>query len=508
MIPLFKVFMNTNHYHLNKTIDSGFITQGKMVEEFEKSLKELYNHEYLLTINSATSGLTLAIRLLNLKPEDVVLTTPLTCWATTCSILSNTQNFQWVDICPDTFTMDFDDLEKKLNEKVRVVVIVHWGGIPHNMKRLEHIKKLYNIKYKQELYIIEDCSHAFGSTYNNKLIGTFGNLSVFSFQAIKHLTTGDGGMILLPNKKMYDRAKLLRWYGMDRTSDNYRNDPNINEWGYKFHMNDLTASVGLDNLPCVMKNIEHSRKIAKIYDKELRNIPGITLLNCFEEDIKPSYWIYTLKVNNRDSFIRFLRFKKVEADLVHIRNDNINCVINKKEPLLNLDKVCLTYVCIPVGWWISEEIAYDIISYVKEWSSLTFKFRELAIEDYKEVMKIYKEGFPNFRVIEQEEFENRYTEIKNQGSFIFVLENLKGIMAIGKIVIEKKFTNALGHLEDIVVSKAYRRQGYGKILIQKLLQFAKRMNCYKVCFSADKVNKSFYDRCGFITDNFNGFIYL
>ncbi len=159
--------------------------------------------------------------------------------------------------------------------------------------------RLSNIQYQASKIIgfkpaiIEDCAHAFGSTYKGKKIGNHGNICTFSFQAIKHLTTGDGGALFVPHKDLYDRGKLMRWYGIDRetNSKDFRCEDDIKEWGFKFHMNDINATIGINNFHTVTeKLLEKNIENANFYNKNLKGIEGVELLEN-KEDRQSTYWI-------------------------------------------------------------------------------------------------------------------------------------------------------------------------------------------------------------------------
>ena len=288
-ISLFKVFMSEDVLKpLNSILMSGYLTQGKQVEKYETALKEFIGNPYLLTLNSATAGLTLAMRLLKKKDNlfdwpgfdentDIVLTPALTCFATTAAILANNVKIRWLDVDLNTANIDLNDLQQKLNEKTKIIYLVHWGGIPINLQKIDEICNLHKTKYGFKPMVVEDCAHAFGAEFNNKKLGNHQNICVYSTQAIKHLTTGDGGIITLPNKSLYNRCKLLRWFGIDRDKRNYkckdlRLENDILEYGYKFHMNDINATIGLYNLPHINKLIEKNISNAKFYDEKLSNI--------------------------------------------------------------------------------------------------------------------------------------------------------------------------------------------------------------------------------------------
>lgn len=382
-IPLFKVYMSPSVVEeVPKTLMSGFITQGPKVEEFEKMLSNRLDNPYVLTLNSATSGLTLALRLLlnsdadvgwsgiN-KMTDVVLTTPLTCTATNWPILANDMRIQWVDVDPKTCCMCLKDLEHKINEHTKVIYVVHWGGTPIDLDKLDQVleKKKKDIGFKPR--VIEDCAHAFMSKYDGKYLGNHQNICVYSLQAIKHLTCGDGGLITLPNVDLYERAKLLRWYGIDRDKRNFsrkdfRLENDVVEWGYKFHMNDINATIGLCNLMDIDFIIDGHKRNAKRYNDEFKGLKKVKLLE-IEDKIESSYWIYTVLVDDCELFINFMKERGITASQVHKRNDVHTCVSEYTCDLPNLDMIEKRYVCIPVGWWLAEEQTNWIIESVKEY---------------------------------------------------------------------------------------------------------------------------------------------
>jgi dTDP-4-amino-4,6-dideoxygalactose transaminase len=374
-IPLFKVFMTDSAVEkVSSVLKSGFIGQGPVVEEFEALLKNYFNHDYINTINSATSAEHLALHMIKtqkgdwpgIQPGDEVLTTPLTCTATNWPILANGLDIKWVDIDPETLNMDMDDLARKISPKTKIIFIVHWGGYPNDLDRLKEIQNKAKELYGFKPIIIEDCAHAMGSKYNNKLIGTHGNICTFSLQAIKHVTSVDGGLLFTPHADLYTRAKLLRWYGIDRNTNkkDFRCEADVPEWGFKFHMNDVNAAVGMENFKQMEYIIQKHKDNAAFYDKELQNIPGITLLKR-HENRESSFWIYTLLVENRDKFMSEMKKNKIVVSQVHERNDIHSCVTEYKSILPNLDRTIKKVVSIPVGWWVSEEDRNYIVDCIK-----------------------------------------------------------------------------------------------------------------------------------------------
>jgi dTDP-4-amino-4,6-dideoxygalactose transaminase len=365
---------------LNEVLMSGFITQGTKVEEFESALQKFIGNPHILTLNSATAGLTLALRLLKNPDEnfnwpgfddenDIVLTPALTCFATTASILANNVNIRWIDVDLETSNINLNDLKNKLSEKTKVIYLVHWGGNPVDLDSLKELQEYSLEKFGFKPMIVEDCAHSFGAEYDGKKIGSNGNICVFSLQAIKHLTTGDGGFITLPNENLYNRCKLLRWYGIDRDKRNYKGkdlrlENDIMEYGYKFHMNDVNATIGLYNLPHMERLLNKNRENASFLDEKLKNIEGITLMKK-NPKCNSAYWLYTIRVKNKEVFMEKMKEYGIMTSQVHNRNDINSCVKDFKEELPNLDILEKDMVCIPVGWWLTEENLNYIINTIQ-----------------------------------------------------------------------------------------------------------------------------------------------
>ena len=379
MLSLFKVFMSEDVLEpINKVLMSGQLTQGPKVEEFETALKNYIGNPYILTLNSATAGLTLATRLLKNKHQetewpgfdeekDIVLTPALTCFATTAAVLANNVNIRWLDVDLQTCNIDLNDLKNKLNDKTKIIYLVHWGGNPIDLDELDKICEEHKLRYGFKPMVVEDCAHSFGAEYNGKKIGSNKNICVFSLQAIKHLTTGDGGFITLPNENLYERCKLLRWYGIDRDKRNYKGkdlrlENDILEYGYKFHMNDVNATIGLYNLPHMDGLLEKNRRNAALFDEKLKNIEGIQLLKS-NSKCNSAYWLYTIRVLNgkKQEFMDKMKEANIMTSQVHNRNDINSCVKDFVERLPNIDILEKELVCIPVGWWLDEkDIEYII----------------------------------------------------------------------------------------------------------------------------------------------------
>ena len=482
MIPLFKVFMAPDVLKpLGEVLYSGYITQGKQVEKFEDQLRERLQHPYVLTLNSGTSGLTLALRMLDLPAGSEVLCTALTCTATNWAVLANGLHIKWVDTEPNSPLMDLVDLKSKITSNTKAILVVHWGGESLNMSRLNGIRDTYGIP------IIEDCAHAFG-------IGLSGNISVYSFQAIKTLTAGDGGLIILPTQKQYDRAKLLRWFGISRecpkNAVDFRMEHDIEEWGYKFHMNDINATIGIANLPFVDTNLCASIRLREFYNERLSQLDGYVRI------LSPGTWLYTISVPDKPGFMAFMREKGVSTSQVHQRNDIHSCVAQYKTVLPNLTNLEKTMVCIPMGWWVTQKESEYIVNCIAQYVS--FRIRKLTPTDcIKHYMDLLYQLNGHRIIISQQEFVHKFDDLSGD---IYVCTNyVNQMIGTVTVLVQNKIGDSVIHLEDIVVDEHWRGFGFGKRMVIEISKLYAKEG-HKIVLSCKPGLRNFYNSCGFVED--------
>jgi len=363
MIPLFKVAVSEDVSDpLLKTIHSGWIGQGPKVNEFEEALGKKFNNNHCLSLSAGTHGLSLALRLAGVGHSDEVITTPLTCTATNMPILNAGAKIVWADIKSD-LTIDPEKVKESITEKTKAIIVVHWGGYPCDMD------EMYGISIDCNIPIIEDAAHCYGSVYRDSVIGdcAYSDFTMMSFQAIKHLTTVDGGALFTRSHKDYARGKLLRWYGIDREGvrTDFRCEEDIQEHGDKWHMNDVCATIGLANMALAEDNVERARSNARYYDRELSEVDGITITQNAPDRLS-SYWLYTVLVEKRSDFCTMMATKGISVSRVHERNDKHTCFKEFQKELPGLEEVMPKYLCIPVGWWVTKEQREYIIKCIKE----------------------------------------------------------------------------------------------------------------------------------------------
>lgn len=362
MISLFKVHIPDN---LNKTLqsvfESGFISEGKQADDFERSFGNFIDNQNTCLVNSCTSALTLAYRVSDIQPGDEIIVTPLTCMATNEPAHLMGAKLVWADIDPMTGNIDPDDVKKKITRNTKAISAVHWAGQPFEIDEINKIAKENNIK------VIEDAAHATGATYKGKPIGTHSDYVCFSFQAIKHLTTGDGGAISCQSEEDANRIRKLRWFGLDRKFPHSKWTQDIAESGYKFHMNDINASIGLRQMEHINSIVQRHKDNSRFYDEFINNKKVIKMSrNDYSES---ACWIYTIRVQDREHFKSYLLDKGIASDPVHVRNDKYS-VFEKFVPTENLkgtDEFCSQHICIPVGWWLSQDERNYIVETINDY---------------------------------------------------------------------------------------------------------------------------------------------
>ena len=362
-INFFSTNISENVYgELSKVLKSGFISAGKQSEVFESKLSDL-GLVNPITVNSGTVTMFLALLSHNIGKDDEVIIPAQTFIATGLVVKQVGANVVFADINPNTGNIDVESIREKITNKTKAIIPVHWGGYPCDMDEINELAKKHN------LIIIEDAAHALGSTYKNKPIGAISDFTSFSFQAIKQLTTGDGGALCCLNEEKYNFIKNLRWFGIDRENSTPtilgEREYDLSCVGYKAHMNDISATIGIGNLSDFKKNLDKNRYIAKRYDEELYDVKGIKILD-YKNDRESSYWLYPIIVDDRTEFITKLKSKNIPTSVVHLGIDKNTIFGGKDSSLKNQRFFDDHQIHLPINSSITEEQINYIIKTIKE----------------------------------------------------------------------------------------------------------------------------------------------
>jgi perosamine synthetase len=338
---------------VTQTLQSRWIGEGPKVRQFEEQFVAKLGIRYSpVAVGAGTDALHLAYLLADLQPGDEVIVPVFTCTATNIPLLYGGVVPRFADIQRDTMNIDVAHVRRLVNQRTKAIVCVHYGGLPCDMDELLAIGREHQIP------VIEDAAHAVGATYRGQVIGNISPFTMYSFQAIKHLTTGDGGMLVIMDPDLVPKARRLRWFGIDRQAKQggyWEND--IVEVGYKYQMTDIAASIGLANLAEFDEVLGHRRRLFQLYTEGLRGIDGLQLLGADYIDREHACWLCTVAVERRADFARKLRESHIESGQVHFRNDRYSIFRPYVEPgaYPNMDYLDGRYLVLPLHTRVTED---------------------------------------------------------------------------------------------------------------------------------------------------------
>jgi perosamine synthetase len=346
-----------------ETLDSRWIGQGPKVKLFEENFsKKFASNSPAIAVGSGTDALHLSYILAGLKPGDEVITPVFTCTATNIPFLYMGVKIKFADIDISTMNIDTNHVRQLMSDKVKAIICVHYGGLPCEMDELKSIADEWNIP------IIEDAAHAIGAKYKGVDIGSISDFTIFSFQAIKLITTGDGGMLIIKDKELVEKADRIRWFGIDRKAKQggiWEND--ITEIGYKYQMTDISAAMGIASLEEFDELSKLRKTLFKTYEEELIGCKRLRVIGGGCVDREHAAWLFTVIVEDRYTLQKKLRKNCIESNQVHFRNDRYT-IFNeytqgKKFP--NMDKVEDDYLVLPLHAKMTVENVKRVCSVIK-----------------------------------------------------------------------------------------------------------------------------------------------
>jgi perosamine synthetase len=347
---------------VNETLQSTFLSEGRRVKEFELALESRLGIRHPVALNSGTSALHLALVLAGVGPGDEVILPAQTFVATGLAILMQGAVPVFADIDPLTGNISAAAIAAKISPRTRAVIPVHWAGYPCDLDEIN------TLATAQGLAVIEDAAHALGAAYKSKPVGAISRFTAFSFQAIKHLTTGDGGALCCMAEFDAQLATTRRWFSIDRANSKPsilgERAYDISALGYKYHLNDLAAAVGLGNLDDFPARLARRREIARQYRHELADVPGLQLLT-LAPDRTHAYWLFSVLVDRREDFIRKLAASKIPSSVVHLRIDHNSIFGGIRKDLPGQAEFDARQVSIPVHEALTAEDVDSIIRTIR-----------------------------------------------------------------------------------------------------------------------------------------------
>jgi len=354
MIPIFKPYMPENIIPgINEILYSGQLGFGKYGRKFETQLQNFIGCDFILSVSSYNVAMQIVLSTLGLKYGDEVLASPVSCLASNQPFAVKGLKVVWADVNPETGSICPDDVRSKITEKTKAIFHNHFCGYLGKIDEINSIGKLYGIP------VIDDGIEAFGSKYKGERLGNVGtDVTVFSFQTVRLPNTIDGGAIVFKDKVLYEKALLIRDYGIDRSI--FRNSEgqinpkcDIKLEGYGGLMSELNSFIGTKQMEDIENLLTCQKKNASIWDEKFLNDLSIIPLKQ-TQDAVPNYWIYGILCKNKSETIKEFKEKGFYATGVHI-NNNIYSVFNNKVSLKGVNEFMNHFVAIPSGWWFDNK---------------------------------------------------------------------------------------------------------------------------------------------------------
>lgn len=348
--------------YVNQVLDSRWIGQGPMVERFEQMFEERFGGGCApLAVGSGTDALHVAYLLAGIQAGDEVIAPVFTCTATNIPFLYMGATIRFADVEKDTLNIDVDHVKRLITPRTKAIVCVHYGGLPCNMDELNALAQEHG------LMVIEDAAHALGATYKGKKIGEISDFTMYSFQAIKHITTADGGMLLMKNRELVEKAKRLRWFGIDRSAKQkgiWEND--ITEVGYKYQMNDMSAAMGIAGIEEFDDTLALRKRLLARYFDNLKGFDGVKCVGAGYTDREHAAWMMTVIADRRIELQAHLRNNGIESGQVHYRNDRYSIFGGRQEGAFpNMDKLEDSYLVLPLHTKMNESHVDRICDVIK-----------------------------------------------------------------------------------------------------------------------------------------------
>lgn len=352
---------------VREAFEYGYFGLAYKTNEFEDEIgKYLNTDRNIVCTNTGTTALHLALDSIGISEGDEVIMPSFTFVATAQAVEMCGGKIVFCEVHQDTFLMDVEDVKKKITDKTRAIMPVHYAGRPCDMDALLKIHDETGIR------IIEDAAHAFGSEYKGRKIGSFGDITCFSFDSIKVITCGDGGAIITNDDVVDDIAKKKRLLGIDRKTM-VEKDWKKRSWiydvtalGYRYHLGNINAAIGLAQIKKIDKFIERRREICHLYDKELENLQGIELMPSSYDAITPFMYVIRAKGDRRDALKDYLRDHDIESGISYIPCHTFSLFKRDDVVLPITEQIYKEILCLPIHPELEDEDVKEVCKHIKE----------------------------------------------------------------------------------------------------------------------------------------------
>ena len=354
MIPLYKPYIPANLPELDSILHSGALAYGIWGREFESSLQKFIGNDNVLTTNTYSNAIHVALAALGLKPGDEVIASPMACLASNQPLVTYGLKVKWADIDPYKGTLDPQSVEKSITRETRLIYHNHFCGY------VGYVDEINAIARQHHILVIDDCVEAFGSQLNGKRMGNLGtDATVFSFQTVRLPNTIDGGAIAFADEKYMATAALVRDFGIDRPRFRDHNaeiskDCDIAIKGYAGTMSDVNSYIGCKQMEQLEGLLDKQLKNAINWENRFDRTSSMIKSLPVRKGERPNFWVFGVLTDSKEQDMLMLRGQGYYASTVHLPN-NYYSVFGSKVNLPGVEKFYKRFLAIPCGWWMEED---------------------------------------------------------------------------------------------------------------------------------------------------------
>lgn len=352
---------------VKEAFEYGYFGLAYKTNEFEIEIAKYLNTDrYVITTSTGTNALHLAMDTIGIQPGDEVIMPSFTFVATAQAVAMCGGVPVFCEVNPKTFLIDIEDVKKKITPRTKAIIPVHYAGRPCDMDALMKIRE------EMGIHIVEDAAHAFGTYYKGKRIGSFGDITCFSFDSIKVMTCGEGGAIVTNDEAFDDLSRKKRLLGIDRKTMHIK-DWKKRSWiydvptlGYRYHMSNINAAIGLAQIKKIDKFIARRQELCKLYDKELESVEGIGRIPDGYNDITPFMYVIRVKNGKRNQLKDYLMKHDIESGISYIPCHHFSLFHKDTDNLPITDNIFEEILCLPMHYELTDENIKEVVAVIKE----------------------------------------------------------------------------------------------------------------------------------------------
>jgi perosamine synthetase len=525
MIPLFRPSISNEEINaVTEVLKSGWWGLGPKTAEFEEKLSKYVGARHGVALNSGTAALHLALAVLDLKRGDEVIVPPITFVSTAHAVVYNGARPVFADVYEDNLCIDVEDVARKITKRTRAIIPVHYAGHPCEMDGLREAIK------GRGIVIVEDAAHACGAEYKGRKVGSLSELTCFSFHAVKNVACGEGGMVTTDNAEWDAWLREMRWLGISKSTWNRTVDEKVYAWfyhvnrlGFKAHLSDIPAAIGIVQLARLDELNRRRREIVGVYNRAFRKIKGVKV-PAERKGCKSSWHIYHLKVDKRDDLIKFLKDNDI-APGVHYYPIHLHPYYRPLRAKLPVaEQVWKRIISLPLFPGITDEEASKVIGAVSgffarapvidESKLIGKKVRLRGIEandlellrewrNKKDIRQWFFHQEP-ITMEQQQEWYNRY--LKDDSDRMFIIENVKTHEPIGSIAIYHiDHNNKQAELgRTMIGNRKYLGKGCAReatlLLVKSVFRDLKLNRVFMEALNHNSRVIALHESCGFETE--------